>query len=142
MRWDNVIKAICSTLGALGGFLFGEVTGLFWAVIAMMCIDYITGVILAAAERKLSSATGFRGIAKKLCDWAYVGYAKLIREQGKNKPVKKLRCHGKQDCDGGRACRNEEAAYLERLRRQPDGDITLSAPGFGSGRVLYYVHIS
>ena len=66
MRWDNVIKSISAALGAVGGFLFGQLNGLFYAVIAMMAIDYVTGVLLAAVNGRLSSRTGFRGIVRKL----------------------------------------------------------------------------
>ena len=66
MKWDDIIRSIFTALGAVGGFLFGEITGLFWAVIAMMAIDYITGVIIAVLNKQLSSAVGFRGLVKKL----------------------------------------------------------------------------
>ncbi|MGN1119030.1 MAG: holin family protein [Oscillospiraceae bacterium] len=81
MDLNRAIRASAAFLGAVGGFLFGEVTGLFWAVIALMCIDYITGVILAVAERKLSSAAGFRGIAKKLCIIMLMAVAHVIDAQ-------------------------------------------------------------
>lgn len=66
MKWDDFIKTIFTALGAVGGFLFGEITGLFWAVIAMMAIDYITGVVVAVLNKQLSSEVGFRGLVKKL----------------------------------------------------------------------------
>ena len=61
-----MIKSISAALGAVGGFLFGQLNGLFYAVIAMMAIDYVTGVLLAAVNGRLSSRTGFRGIVRKL----------------------------------------------------------------------------
>lgn len=66
MKWDDIIRSIFTALGAVGGFLFGEITGLFWAVIAMMAIDYITGVVVAVLNKQLSSEVGFRGLVKKL----------------------------------------------------------------------------
>ena len=78
MKWDDIIRSIFTALGAVGGFLFGEITGLFWAVIAMMAIDYITGVILAVVNRRLSSKVGFRGIAKKLCIIMLMAVAHVI----------------------------------------------------------------
>ena len=46
--------------------MYGEVNGLFRALIAFMILDYVSGVLVAIAEKKLSSAVGFKGIAKKL----------------------------------------------------------------------------
>ena len=78
MTWDKAFRAVSTALGAVGGFLFGQITGLFWAVIAMMAIDYITGVILAVVNRRLSSKVGFRGIAKKLCIIMLMAVAHVI----------------------------------------------------------------
>lgn len=66
MSWSDVIKAISAAVGGVVGFLFGQLNGLFWAVIALMAIDYVTGVIVAVLDKKLSSEVGFRGLVKKL----------------------------------------------------------------------------
>lgn len=60
-----LIDSIAGTAGAVFGFLFGKVTGIFWALIAFMALDYITGVIIAIINKKLSSEVGFKGLAKK-----------------------------------------------------------------------------
>ena len=52
--------------------MYGEVTGLFWALIAFMALDYITGVIVAVIEKRLSSEVGFRGLAKKFLILVFV----------------------------------------------------------------------
>lgn len=78
MTWDKAFRAVSTALGAVGGFLFGQITGLFWAVIAMMAIDYVTGVILAVVNKRLSSKVGFRGIAKKLCIIMLMAVAHVI----------------------------------------------------------------
>ena len=61
-----IIDSIAGAVGAVLGFMYGEVTGLFWALIAFMATDYITGVVVAAINKQLSSEVGFRGLAKKL----------------------------------------------------------------------------
>ena len=81
MRWDNVIKSISAALGAVGGFLFGQLNGLFYAVIAMMAIDYITGVVVAVLDKKLSSEVGFRGLVKKLFILVLIAVAHIIDAQ-------------------------------------------------------------
>ena len=66
------IDSIAGAVGAVLGFMYGEVTGLFWALIAFMALDYITGVIVAVIEKRLSSEVGFRGLAKKFLILVFV----------------------------------------------------------------------
>ena len=58
----NIIAAVC----ALFGYLFGAFDGMITALITLIILDYITGIIAAVAEKKLSSEAGARGIAKKV----------------------------------------------------------------------------
>lgn len=67
-----IIDSVAGAVGAVLGFLFGEVNGLFWALIAFMATDYITGVIVAAINKQLSSEVGFKGLAKKLLILVFV----------------------------------------------------------------------
>lgn len=67
-----IIDSIAGAVGAVLGFMYGEVTGLFWALIAFMATDYITGVVVAAINKQLSSEVGFRGLAKKLMILVFV----------------------------------------------------------------------
>ena len=67
-----IIDSIAGAVGAVLGFMYGEVTGLFWALIAFMALDYITGVIVAVIEKRLSSEVGFRGLAKKFLILVFV----------------------------------------------------------------------
>nr|DAX83284.1 MAG TPA: holin [Caudoviricetes sp.] len=67
-----IIDSIAGAAGAVLGFMYGEVTGLFWALIAFMATDYITGVVVAAINKQLSSEVGFRGLAKKLMILVFV----------------------------------------------------------------------
>lgn len=67
-----IIDSIAGAVGAVLGFMYGEVTGLFWVLIAFMALDYITGVIVAVIEKRLSSEVGFRGLAKKFLILVFV----------------------------------------------------------------------
>ena len=67
-----IIDSIAGAVGAVLGFMYGEVTGLFWALIAFMALDYISGVIVAIIEKRLSSEIGFRGLAKKFLILVFV----------------------------------------------------------------------
>ena len=67
-----IIDSVAGAVGAVLGFMYGEATGLFWALIAFMATDYITGVVVAAINKQLSSEVGFRGLAKKLMILVFV----------------------------------------------------------------------
>ena len=67
-----IIDSIAGAVGAVLGFMYGEVNGLFWALIAFMATDYITGVFVAAINKQLSSEVGFKGLAKKLMILVFV----------------------------------------------------------------------
>ncbi len=59
------IKTILLIIGGFIGALMGGMDSLLYALIVMMCVDYISGVILAIVNHKMSSKIGSRGIAKK-----------------------------------------------------------------------------
>lgn len=71
-RIQIIIDSVAGTIGAVLGFMYGEVTGLFWALVAFMVLDYISGILAAISVRKLSSKVGFKGIAKKLLILVFV----------------------------------------------------------------------
>jgi toxin secretion/phage lysis holin len=60
--FDYIVALIMTGLT----FLFGEFNGMLAALIAFIIIDYITGIVAAAFNKKLSSAKGAKGIAKKV----------------------------------------------------------------------------
>ena len=50
-------------------------------LIAFVVVDYITGVMCAATDKKLSSEVGFKGIAKKVLIFLLVGIANILDVQ-------------------------------------------------------------
>ena len=58
------LQILCSVLGGYLGWLF-DGKGFLYVLVAFMITDYITGVMLAILERRVSSEIGFRGIFKK-----------------------------------------------------------------------------
>lgn len=75
--WAKIQMAITAVGGWLGYFV-GGVDGLMTALIIFMVIDYITGLMCAIADRKLSSAVGFKGIFKKVLIFMLVGVAHIM----------------------------------------------------------------
>lgn len=77
----NTIQLIFSAVGGWLGWFLGGCDGLLYALIAFVVIDYITGVICAAADHKLSSEVGFKGICKKVLIFILVGVGNIIDVQ-------------------------------------------------------------
>lgn len=74
----NVIQLVFATIGGYVGWFLGGVDGLLIALVAFASIDYITGIMCAIVDKKLSSAVGFRGICKKILIFALVGVAHVL----------------------------------------------------------------
>ncbi|MCW1081252.1 phage holin family protein, partial [Streptococcus anginosus] len=60
------------------GSIFGEVDGFFFALMIFIAIDYITGLMAAAVEKRLASNIGFKGIFKKIAILFLVSVGHLI----------------------------------------------------------------
>lgn len=67
-----------STLGGFLGWYLGGMDGFLYALIAFVVVDYITGVMCAVVDKKLSSAVGFKGIFHKVLIFALVGIANIL----------------------------------------------------------------
>lgn len=74
----NVIQMIFTAIGGYLGWLLGGVDGFLYALIAFVIIDYVTGIMVAVLERKLSSEVGFRGIFKKILLFTLVGIGNIV----------------------------------------------------------------
>lgn len=75
---DNIFKNIMAGLCTILSFLFGDMEGLMVALIALIILDYISGVIAAAVEKRLSSEVGAKGIAKKIFMLLIVALANIV----------------------------------------------------------------
>lgn len=75
--WDGVQIVLSMVGGFLGWFLGGR-DGFLYALIAFVVIDYITGVMCAVVDQKLSSSVGFRGLFRKVLIFFLVGGSHMI----------------------------------------------------------------
>lgn len=79
---SNVWNKLSLGTGVIGGFLitfWGGWDSLIAALIALMVIDYITGVVKAIYLKKLSSEIGYRGLIKKVLVLIVVGAAVVLQ---------------------------------------------------------------
>ena len=72
------IQTAFTVLGGLLGWFLGGFDGFLYALVALMVADYITGVMCAIVEKKLSSEIGCKGIFKKVLIFILVGVGHLI----------------------------------------------------------------
>ena len=81
---DKVIQALAAAAGAVASFFCG-LPPIIWLLLAVMTLDYITGIIcgLMGKSQKtehggLSSATAFTGLLKKIMIFIIVALAYLV----------------------------------------------------------------
>ncbi len=75
--WNWIQLGIVGTGGFLGWFL-GGADGSLFTLLAFVVVDYITGVLRAVNEKKLSSSIGSKGITKKVMIFLLVGIAHML----------------------------------------------------------------
>lgn len=76
-----MIQVLFTGLGGWIGYYLGRCDGLLYALIAFVTVDYLTGVMCAIADKKLSSNVGFKGICRKVLIFLLVGIANIIDVQ-------------------------------------------------------------
>ena len=66
----NMIQMVFAAVGGCDGLLL--------ALVAFAAADYLTGVMCAVSDRKLSSNVGFKGICRKVLIFLLAGIANIL----------------------------------------------------------------
>ena len=74
----NTIQMVFAAVGGWLGYFLGGCDGLLIALVVFAVVDYITGVMCAINDQKLSSEVGFRGICRKVLIFILVGIANIL----------------------------------------------------------------
>lgn len=77
----NTIQVIFTAIGGWLGYFLGGCDGLLYALLAFVVMDYITGVMCAVSDHRLSSSVGFKGICRKVLIFALVGIGHILDTQ-------------------------------------------------------------
>lgn len=77
----NTIQIVIAAVGGYIGYFLGGWDGFLYALVAFVVIDYLTGIMVAILEKRLSSEVGFRGIFKKVLIFSLVAIAHIIDSQ-------------------------------------------------------------
>ena len=77
----NMIQMVFAAIGGWLGWFLGGCDGLLIALVVFVAIDYVTGVMCAVSDKKLSSEVGFKGICRKVLIFLLVGIANILDVQ-------------------------------------------------------------
>lgn len=77
----NLIQFIFTAVGGWLGYFLGGCDGLLIALVVFVAVDYLTGVMCAVSDKKLSSEVGFKGICRKVLIFLLVGIANILDVQ-------------------------------------------------------------
>jgi len=74
----NTVQLVFSGIGGWLGYFMGGYDGFLYALVLFVVADYITGVLVAIFEKRLSSEVGFKGICRKALIFMLVGIANVL----------------------------------------------------------------
>jgi toxin secretion/phage lysis holin len=76
-----IIQLIFTAIGGWIGYFLGGCDGLIIALVVFVVCDYITGILCAISDKKLSSEVGFKGICRKVLIFILVGVGNILDVQ-------------------------------------------------------------
>ena len=74
----NTIQLVFTAVGGWLGYFLGGCDGLLIALVIFVICDYLTGIMCAIADKKLSSEVGFKGICRKVLIFILIGIANAL----------------------------------------------------------------
>ena len=77
----SMVQIVFAGIGGWLGYFLGGCDGLVLALLLFVVMDYITGIMCAVADKKLSSEVGFKGICRKVLIFMLVGIANILDVQ-------------------------------------------------------------
>jgi toxin secretion/phage lysis holin len=75
---SKLFRTIIAGLGGVASYAFGGWSALLGILLAFVVVDYVSGVVAAALEGRLSSSVGLRGIARKVFIFVMVAIAHQV----------------------------------------------------------------
>lgn len=74
----NVFSVVLGIAGGIATRIVGGWDKALWALVVIMCLDYITGIMKAVYTKRVSSAIGYKGLIKKIIILVIVALANII----------------------------------------------------------------
>ena len=90
----RVLRDIAAAITGFIGWFLGGMDSLLVALTVFIVLDYITGVMCAIVEKRLSSEVGFRGILRKVLIFFIVGIAHIVDQYiiGSGSAIRSMIC--------------------------------------------------
>lgn len=76
----NWASIVLGTLGGIAAAMFGKWDVMLYTLVALVCMDYVTGVIKACYLSRLSSEIGYKGILKKIMIMCVVALSHVLEQ--------------------------------------------------------------
>ena len=76
-----MVQLVFTGIGGWLGYFLGGCDGLILTLLLFVVADYITGIMCAISDKKLSSEVGFKGICRKVLIFMLVGIANVLDVQ-------------------------------------------------------------
>ncbi|TYS69159.1 phage holin family protein [Sutcliffiella horikoshii] len=77
-KYNLICFGIASIVGSMASIFYGGFSSLLMFLIMFVVVDYLTGIMAAFVEKRLSSRVGFKGIAQKVFIFALVSIAHVL----------------------------------------------------------------
>lgn len=77
----SLFKGIITGVGGIMGHFLGGLDGFLYALLVFVVVDYVTGIMAAFIQKKLSSEIGFKGICKKIVIFCLVALGHILDTQ-------------------------------------------------------------
>ena len=77
----STTQYVFAGVGGFMGWFLGGLDGFLYALIMFVAIDYLTGLMAAYVQKKISSEVGFRGICRKVAIFCLVGVGHVLDTQ-------------------------------------------------------------
>lgn len=77
-QFQHIVKMIIGASSVALSLFLGDSDALLITLLVFVCLDYITGVIVAIIKKRLSSDIGYKGILKKILILLIVGAANFL----------------------------------------------------------------
>ena len=74
----NAVSLVGGVVGGLAAYCFGAWDTLLITVLLLTVLDYVTGLLKAMVQKKLSSEIGFTGIVKKVMMYIVIATAVVV----------------------------------------------------------------
>ena len=77
----ETVQYVITGIGGFVGWFLGGVDGFLYALLVFVVVDYLTGLMAAYIQKKISSEVGFRGICRKVAIFCLIGIAHILDAQ-------------------------------------------------------------